>query len=808
MRSRMIAFCLAIVAVCQFPRVPDLPNGALFGVLLCAGFLCCQKSQRIALPAALMLGMSWGVLDAQTRIAEVLPQALEGADFWVTGEVRGLPQRHARAQQFNFWVRESCFELIPSRCQSSQSLFSDRLILLNYYGDADIEPGQVWRWRVRLNQPHGFANPGGFDYEAWLLMQGFAAKGYVRITPFNEHLGQSWAWLDNARYRLRAALVAALEGRANVGSLLALIMGDRSLISDEQWALFSATGTNHLIVISGLHVGFVALLCFGLGNGLARLSPRLLHRVAAQQVGAFCAITGASAYALLAGFSLPTQRAVVMLSIFMGAQLLSREFPRSFSFWLAMSVVLILNPMSPVGAGFWLSFTAVATLLFALGSYQSIAHDGKNDMTTVSSRVRALWRNWVRPQWVVFIGLSAPLLLWTQQLSILSPVANIVAIPLVSLLIVPLALLATCLLSLAPSLAVWLLGVADRMVTVLQAGLSLISTLSGDIGVWQGALSGVVVTVMSIAACGLLLMPKAWPGKGLMPLFLLPLLWPATNVLPVGRVQLWVLDVGQGLAVLIRSKNHVLLFDTGPAFSGSFDAGSGVILPFLRQQGVQHIDHLVISHGDNDHQGGMAAIVEGISVGNITVSSAPPGVFGFSFCHTGQAWEWDGVHYEFLMPQANAPYLGNDSSCVLRIDTGGHSALLTGDIESSGEQTLLSLSGERLQSTVLIAPHHGSASSSSAEFVAAVQASAVVYSAGYRSQFAHPAPQVSALYAALGVCAWNTALSGALLFELDGQGSALGPLKPTEYRGSRPRFWQLRQNTRSKRLHGLQDKDC
>lgn len=808
MRSRMIAFCLAIVAVCQFPRVPDLPNGALLGVLLCAGFLCCQRVQRIALPAALMLGLSWGVLDAQTRIAEVLPQALEGADFWVTGEVRGLPERHARAQQFNFWVRESCFELIPSRCQSSQSLFSDRLILLNYYGDADIEPGQVWRWRVRLNQPHGFANPGGFDYEAWLVMQGFAAKGYVRLTPFNQLLGQNRAWLDRARYRLRSALLAAMADRPNAGSLLALIMGDRSLIGDEQWALFSATGTNHLIVISGLHVGFVALLCFGIGNGLARISPRLLHHIAAQQVGALCALIGALAYALLAGFSLPTQRAVVMLSIFMGAQLFSREFPRSFSFWLAMCAVLILNPMSPVGAGFWLSFTAVATLLFALGSYQTLAHDGKSDMTSVVPRVRALWRGWVRPQWVVFIGLSAPLLLWTQQLSILSPVANIVAIPLVSLLIVPVALLATCLLSVAPSLAAWLLGVADFLVTVLQTGLMVINEASGDSGVWQGAFGGVVVTVMTIAGCVLLLMPKGWPGKGFVPLFLLPLFWPPSTSFPDGRVQLWVLDVGQGLAVLIRSKNHVLLFDTGPAFSGSFDAGSGVILPFLRQLGVQHIDHLVISHGDNDHQGGMASIVKGVSVGEITVSSAPSGVFDVNFCTAGQAWEWDGVHYEFLMPQANTPYLGNDSSCVLRVDTGGHSALLTGDIESSGEQTLLSLSGARLQSTVLIAPHHGSASSSSAEFVAAVQASAVVYSAGYRSQFAHPAPQVSALYASLGVCAWNTALSGALLFELDGQGSALGPLKPTEYRRSRPRFWQLQQNTRSKRLHGLQDKDC
>ncbi len=808
MRSRMIAFSLAIVLVCQAPTLPEIPVLILTALMLCAGVVCWHRSLWLALPAALLLGLCWAVLDAQNRLHAVLPQVLEDYDFWVSGEVRGLPTRSGRAQQLDFWVQQSCFDLLPSACTQPNEVFSKRLILLNYYGDEVIAPGQLWRWRVRLNQPHGFANPGGFDYEAWLMMQGYAAKGYVRLTPMNQLQGHAGVWLDKARFRLRAQLSEAMAELPNVGSLMALIMGERGQLSAEHRALYTATGTNHLIVISGLHVGFIALISFTIGNVLARLWPAMLRRVPAQKVAAVCAMFGATAYSLLAGFALPTQRAVIMLLVFMGGQLLGREYPRSFSFWLAMSLVLLVNPMSPVGAGFWLSFSAVATLLFALGSATKLRAFDETGALPYTARLKNYWSAWIAPQWAVFIGLSVPLLLWTGQLSLFSPVANLIAIPLVSLLVVPIALLGAAMLSVAPNLAFVLLRTADALLALLQAGLGELVAISGQGAQWQGAFAGGLSIMFALACCALLLLPRGWPGRALAPILLLPVLWPLQAAMPAGRAQLWVLDVGQGLAIVVRTAQHVVLFDTGPAFSGGFDAGSGVVLPFLRQQGIGHIDHLIVSHSDNDHQGGLASVLAGVSVGRVSVSSVPEGFLSVEMCQAGDSWEFDGVHFVFLLPQAGERRSGNDGSCVLRVDTGGHSALLTGDIERAAENALVASAEAKLRSTVVIAPHHGSQSSSSPAFVQAVQPKAVVYAAAYRSQFGHPAPRVAALYAQLGVCAWNTALSGALLFELDAQGSVEEPLRPTQYRQLRPRYWQLEQNAQSKRLHGLYNEQC
>ncbi len=808
MRSRMIAFSLAVVIVCQFPTLPEIPALVLVAALPVLGLFCWHRCAYFALPAAFALGLCWAVFDAQSRVQQVLPQVLEEYDFWVTGQVRGLPARNGRAQQMDFWVLQSCFDLLPSDCDGSNEVFSKRLILLNYYGEQRIAPGQTWRWRVRLNQPHGYVNPGGFDYEAWLMLHGYAAKGYVRQTPLNQMQGDSGAGLDSLRFRLRERLTQAMAILPNAGTLLALIMGERGQISAEQQALYTATGTNHLIVISGLHVGFIGLLSFGLGNLLARTSPALLRKIPAQNVGAVCAIVGASAYSLLAGFALPTQRAVIMLVVFMGGQLLAREVPRSLSFWLAMSLVLLLNPMSPAGAGFWLSFSAVATLLFALGSITTLQAHGKTARSPLWRRAWARWHAWAAPQWAVFIGLSVPLLLWTAQISLFSPLANLLAIPLVSLLVVPFALFGAALLGAAPSVAMLFLSAADALLTLLQFVLAALVGSSGDKGVWQGAFVSSFSIVFAVAACLLCLLPKGWPGRRLAPILLLPVFWPSQAGLPPGRAQLWILDVGQGLAIVVRTATHVVLYDTGPAFSGGFDAGSGVVLPFLRQQGIAHIDHLIISHSDNDHQGGLRSVLNGVSVGKLSVSSALEGQVGWQYCQAGQAWEVDGVSFEFLMPHAGDTREGNDGSCVLRVDTGGHSALLTGDIERAAENALVAMQGAALRSTVVIAPHHGSQSSSTPVFVEAVQPVAVVYSAAYRSQFGHPAPQVAALYAQLGVCAWNTAISGAILFELEAKGTVEQRIRPQQTRQMRPRYWQLTQNAQSKRLHGLYDKEC
>jgi competence protein ComEC len=803
MRARMLAFCLAVIGVCYVPSLPAVPL-AVFVVLgaLCL-WLCGRRFWVLGVLGAAGLGLCWGIGFGLHRLDALLPEPLEEVDFWVTGAVTGLPQRNGRVQQAAFRVEHSCLELVPSNCAPRNALFSPRLILLNYYGSATLEPGQRWRWRVRLNRPHGFANPGGFDYEGWLLMQGYAAKGYVRETALNRPLPAARQELDKLRFALRERLGRTLDGASHKGILLALIIGDREQISQEHWALFSATGTNHLIVISGLHVGFIAMLGYWFGNALARLWPSLLLRFPAQKCGALSALGAALAYSLLAGFSLPTQRALIMVAVFMAGRLFAQEPPRSFSYCLAMCGVLLVNPLSPIGAGFWLSFGAVGTLLLAFGARLTLLHSAAVEGGLGAKSLR-IWQRWGEPQALVFVGMSVPLLVWTSQLSLFSPLANLFAIPLVSLLVVPIALLAVAMMPVSVASSDWLLFAANRLLEGLSAALQAVSHLAPSWGVWEGK----PLTVWSVlfAALGtlLLLAPRGWPGRALVPVLLAPLLWPLPQTLPPGQARITVLDVGQGMAILVRTATHVLLYDTGPRFSADFDAGSGVVQPFLRSLGMRRLDTVVISHADNDHRGGLGSLQRLLEIDRLLMSGPAPLATGVETCTRGQSWRWDGVQFDMLYPLVNERYQGNNSSCVLRISAGGTVALLSGDIERAAEATLATLEGEGLGSHLLVAPHHGSQSSSTLSFLAAVRPRYVLVSAGYRSQFGHPAPQVAQRYEAQGIALWNTALAGALEFTL-GTGEVDAPV---QFRVSQQRYWYLEASEASRRRHGLCAAHC
>ena len=803
MRARMLAFSLAVIGVCYVPSLPTVPL-AVFVVLgaLCL-WLCGRRCWALGVLGAAGLGLCWGIGFGLYRLDALLPEPLEEVNFWVTGAVTGLPQRNGRVQQATFRVEHSCLELVPSNCAPRNAIFSPRLILLNYYGSATLEPGQRWRWRVRLNRPHGFANPGGFDYEGWLLMQGYAAKGYVRETALNRPLPAARQGLDKLRFALRERLEQTLDGASHKGILLALIIGDREQISQEHWALFSATGTNHLIVISGLHVGFIAMLGYWLGNALARLWPSLLLRFPAQKCGALSALAAALAYSLLAGFSLPTQRALIMVAVFMAGRLFAQEPPRSFSYCLAMCGVLLANPLSPIGAGFWLSFGAVGTLLLAFGARLTLLHSAavEGGLGTKSLRI---WQRWGEPQALVFVGMSVPLLVWTSQLSFFSPLANLFAIPLVSLLVVPIALLAVAMMPVSVASSDWLLFAANRLLEGLSAALQAVSHLAPSWGVWEGK----PLTVWSVffAALGtlLLLAPRGWPGRALVPVLLAPLLWPLPQSLPPGLARITVLDVGQGMAILVRTATHVLLYDTGPRFSADFDAGSGVVQPYLRSLGIRRLDTVVISHADNDHRGGLGSLQRLLEIDRLLVSGPALLATGVEACTRGQSWRWDGVQFDILYPQGNERYQGNNSSCVLRMSAGGTVVLLSGDIERAAEATLVTLEGEGLASQVLVAPHHGSQSSSTLPFLAAVRPRYVLVSAGYRSQFGHPAPQVAQRYEAQGIALWNTALAGALEITV-----GVGEMQaPVQFRVSQPRYWYLEPSEASRRRHGLCAAHC
>lgn len=824
MRSRMIAFCCGVAAVSRFP---DLPAIDAIWLVLLAVPLCVtvwRSPAPLAIAAVLLLGLGWAVGVGNARVAALLPGDLEGEDFWVIGEVRGLPQTSVRSQQFTFQVERSCFTLLPEDCHRQAPeravRFNARKILLNHYGDADMIPDQRWLLRVRLNQPHGFANPGGFDYEGWLFQQGYAAKGYVRENPFNVRLDDSSQLLalpsiSLMRYHLRTKLLDAMQELPHASIILALVLGDQEQISAESWSLFTATGTNHLIVISGMHVAFIALLCYWLSNRLARLSPWLLLRIPAQKCGAVNAVLGAFLYCLLAGFSVPTQRSCIMVLVFMSGQIIGRQFPPSFSFCLALTLVLLINPLSVTGAGFWLSFGAVGTLLLAFGGIRRLrgARRRRSKKADEIGSIddderprwdgRRLWQQHVQPQYVVFIGMIVPLAIMMQQLSLLSPLANVLAIPLVNILVVPLALLGTLLLVIYAPLGTLLLTIANHVLGVVIWMLQGLTSHASGLVLWQFFGLTTASLVFACAGSVLLLMPRGWPSRWLALVMFLPLLFPQRQLLKEGVAEITVLDVGQGLAVVVQTARHVLVYDTGPRLSESFDTGSAVVFPFLRRGGLRRVDRLIVSHGDNDHAGGLESVLKLLEVEHIAGSIWPERSetpANFALCEQGGRWVWDGVRFEILHPPAAMPYAGNDSSCVLRVEAGEQSALLSGDIEVGAERRMLQVHGAALASDVLIAPHHGSGTSSSVRFLEAVQPSVVLYSAGYRSQFGHPVADVVARYEALGTAPYNTALSGALSLRL---GEAPGPMVPTEFRSSHRRYWFTHPTQESARLHGV-----
>ena len=807
------AFLLAWRLSASCRRIDDIPDSTAAGTAQQFHFYGGHTSVLLLL---FVCGFCWAMWMAQLQLAQRLPPQLEGVDFWLIGHVEGLVRRDAgitdeqagsqRSQQFDLRVSYSCLRLHPQLCEGAGNsrVLAGQLVTLNDYARLPVESGQRWRLRVRVNRPHGFSNPGAYDFEAGQFQRGIMARGYVRDTAFNIRLlpaegiaGRISEALNISR--LRATLATAIEqlpGIRNNGLLTALVIGDRTAISDMQWDLFTATGTNHLVVISGLHVGFAALCAWTLVNRLSRFFPALLSRIPAQHLAAWAAIFCATAYSLLAGFSLPAQRALIMVSVLMAGRLWGRMTSPADALSLAALLVLLRDPMAVTQAGFWLSFTAVASLFLAFSGYTQ-AKAAANPW-----RMEVLWQRWVQPQWVVSVGLLLPLVLWTGQASLNAPVANLFAIPLVSLLVVPMALIGSFLLildlSLTTDAAALLFRLADRMLDLMQWVLSVISIRSP--GLWRPAAPSVMTVLLAACGCLVLLMPKGLAPRWLALPMLLPLLWPQSAARPAsGQAWLQFLDVGQGLAVVVHTRNHNLLFDTGPALGPDFDAAQAVILPYLYQRHVQRLDLLIISHWHADHSGGLDSVLSNTGVAGIMTGHLPDGVSGpaarhlYDRCEAGQNWRWDDVSFRFLYPPAAdadtttiaATGNINNRSCVLLIEAGGQRALLTGDIEQAAERWLVAEYGDRLRADALQAPHHGSRSSSTEAFVQAVSAQQVILSAGYQNRFDHPHADVVVRYQQKGAQTLVTAENGAILLQIGGGEPAI----LSRHRQQQRRFW-------------------
>ncbi|AJP48389.1 competence protein ComEC [Rugosibacter aromaticivorans] len=748
----------ALVGRCA-ASIPGVRQFVIITPLLIAGFA---------------LGFLWASACAYWRLAEALPAVNEGRDIEVVGVVSALPQQIERGMRFEFDV-ESAAASVPQH-----------ISLAWYRGRADDEAedvptmplhaGERWRFTVRLKRPHGNVNPQGFDYEAWLFERGIRATGYVRphsATRLNAAVWRQGYAVEMLRERIRERFQSALPDASYAGILIALAIGDQQSIAPTLWQQFAKTGITHLMSISGLHVTMFAGLFYWLVGWLWRRSAVLPLHLPAQKAAALGGFIAALIYSLLAGFAVPAQRTLYMLGVVALARLLNREVAASRVLALALLVVLILDPWAVLAAGFWLSFGAVA-LLFYIGSGRLGA---------------AHWlAEWGRAQWAVTLGMLPALLALFQQFSLVSPLANAVAIPLVSFVITPLAL-AGVLPFLDP-----LLWLANFITTGLMRFIDWLAVL--PMATWQQAAPPAWAILLALGGGVWLLLPRGFPARWLGLLTFLPLLIITPPRPPLGEAEVVVLDVGQGLAIHVQTATHDLLFDTGPTFSAEADSGNRIIVPYLRAIGVRRLDELIVSHADNDHSGGAESILAAVPVSllraslpaahplwNHTLPNAP--------CRAGDAWDWDGVHFLILHPAAtNAATKSNAVACVLAIDAHGRRVLITSDIEAAQESALVTRqagdgNASRLAAEVLIVPHHGSRTSSTDAFVAAVGAKEAIFPVGYRNRFGHPKAEIVARYEHSGAHLHRTDADGAVAVHL-----TPGGVRIDHARTLRRRYWQ------------------
>jgi competence protein ComEC len=788
-------------------RVP-----ALGAALVVACLMLRRARWRILLVAAggALLGAGWAAWLAHGALADELAPVDEGRDVTVVGTVDNLPYRFDGGVRFHFAVEQvdGGAVRVPRRIALSwYASFRPG----NFQGGAGavpaLRPGERWRLTVRLQQPHGNANPHGFDYELWLLEQGVRATGYVRPAGSNERLNAFVPGprnvIERLRHGLREKIERALEDRAYAPVIVALVVGDQRGIDRQDWQVFSRTGISHLVSISGLHITMIAGLVAWAAAALWRRSFFLRHaqlplRLPAQKVGALAGVLAALLYVLLAGFGVPAQRTLYMLCVVALAMWTGRIACVSHVLALAAGIVVLIDPWSVMWPGFWLSFGAVAVILYASVGRTGVHKNPGNPYAadpdarratplTRRQRLAGALRSAVITQYAVTLGLVPLTMLLFAQVSVVSPLANALAIPVVSLLVTPLALAGGLL---PEPLATPLLLLAHALMRHLARLLEWFS--AAPLAVWNAPVPPPWMFLLALAGTLWLLAPRGWPVRWLGAFTWLPLLLAQPDAPAPGTVRLVAFDVGQGMAVLVETAGHRLLYDTGPSYGGDANAGSRVIVPYLRSRGVKGLDGVIVSHGDADHAGGAAAVLANVETRWLL--SSLPGRHPVALaarrhrhCEAGQRWEWDGIRFEMLHPAAAShadPALKtNARSCTLRIVAPGGTVLLPGDIEARQEAALVARLGDALRSDVLLVPHHGSGTSSTPAFLAAVRPGVALLQVGYRNRYRHPKKEVVARYAQAGVPLFRTDEAGAITVVIDEK------VTVTAYRETRRRYW-------------------
>ena len=917
-----LSFMLGILIVQQFSVLPDISNAVLLVSLACvmlpALYLVGNHYKykiyitlTIVSILLIILGLSYSIFYAKSELSKRLDELSTGRDMLVSGLVVGIPGVHGKVQSFvldvdslrfkdevdsqitvdhdpgdssretdagrsNFEIfnfegfnsarQKNIAEMTKHPAVEQVPDFPGK-IRLNWYYGKKVNAGERWQLMVRLKPPHGFMNPGGFDYEGWLFQHGVHATGYVRKSAFTQRLQATSDWrIDFWRQRIsrqidrldgpratgsglvdsgadetvtgntgpgntgpgntvpgessKADIHHALEGTNNFSLLKALAVGDKSSITAKQWKVLSITGTSHLMAISGLHIGLASLFGYLL---VRRLIPaNLMKHVPAQHLALPAGFIVALCYALLAGFSIPTQRAIIMLFAITLMMLLRRQTRPVDTLGFALLLVLLVDPLAVMSAGFWFSFSAVAVIFISMTRSPNDKTGDRAGDSSWRRRLLTILRQWLRLQMIISIFMLPLSLYMFQQGSLVSPLANLILIPYVSFLVVPVVLMGIILSYLSVDLSQLLFTLALFLLDAIWPLLSYLSEL--PFAVWiNGEVSLSDALLASLSLClfyfsrrlsaafidryGLPLKHRLYRpvlcGLWLFSLMLLlPLAVTSRPDFASGDFQLTVLDVGQGSSAVIRTKNHTAVFDAGAKFSDKLNVGSSVVIPYLRNQGIIRLDRLVISHGDADHIGGAQDLLDAYPETTLTgqdIELLETGVTSPDrvLCSEGLGWVWDGVTFVFLSPSESSLALfghdRNNRSCVLKISSASGSVLLTGDIERDIERLLYENYGDRLVSDVLIVPHHGSNTSSSQSFISLVNPKISIISAGYKNRYRLPSVKVLKRYEQLNTKVLHTSDSGAVT--LDFKAGNGGEVVFERYRPAAARYWNHNPGT-------------
>ncbi len=794
--------CISVGAVCLL-TILFSTQGSLLKKCAVIGFL-------------FVVGFAWNARYAENRLNNILAIELEGKELTLQGRVAALPQSNSSGAKFAFEVDDIISGKEVLKKFPKRIYLSWQPAWRNPQAIPEVIPGQRWHFKAKLKRPYGSLNPYTFDFERWSFHQDFGASGSVRSAKLlldkDIALTEIELRMELARWHLRKKIQSMLPDNARyAGVLIALVMGDQNAIHQDDWQVFNATGIGHLISISGLHVTMLA----GVGASFAAFiwRRRTLPLIApVSKVAAASGFLTAFIYAWLAGFQIPAQRTMYMVGVVAFALWTGRN-PRSFDiWWWALAFVLLIDPMAPYTPGFWLSFGAVAAILYAMGDSSGLlgVPTGKELEVHWKHRIFRALREACRVQAVVTLALLPFTLYWFYQVSMASPLANAVAIPLVSYVVTPLAIAGALL---PEFIGRWLLLPAHASMEYLAIALEWMASWNWAV-IWSRQPEW---WALVLSGCGMIYAIRpgdivdSWRSRLLgitlsIPLFVSPTAWITQSHIAHGEFKATILDIGQGTAVLIETANRRLLYDTGPIQGKKDDAGQRIILPYLRGRGIHHVDRMVISHSDSDHIGGAATLLKSIRF-NLMMGSLPntnPLLHNLQArkipslpCRFGQHWVWDGVEFMIWHPDEETvfadqyPGKPNEMSCVLEVRNHQSSLWLTGDVERQGEAEITErLDKKMLQAIgarelIFMAPHHGSKTSSSLELLKRLEPNQAFAQNGYRNRYGHPHPDVTARYEALEIPFYQTPQTGAQiwLFKNNAKSSA------QFWRGDVRRMW-------------------